>query len=389
MDFGEVKEGSVRVKTAEGAFYNPNMEFSRDISSLAVAALDGMLPEGKKLRICDGMSATGIRGIRYALENKNVESVTFIDMDKAACELTEENAKSNGLQDFAAFSGPQFRVVEDDINHHLYRGGEKFNFVELDPFGSPVPFIRSALLNLRASKHGFLSVTATDTAVLCGAHQKACIINYGARPMHTYFCHEAAVRVLAGHIVQVAAAMHLGIRPLFLLSKRHYVKGVFEVKKSASAAFDSMGRLGYSSFCPKCLAIKTMNKPFLSPRCAECGAGEDGSTSPMWGGPMWLGELHDSGVLERMQQANSERQYRNRVEIANTLLLMRQEMGMPAFYYDIHSVADHFNSMPKPFDKVVAALQDKGYTVSRTHFNDLAIKTDAPAKDVADAITVQ
>jgi tRNA (guanine26-N2/guanine27-N2)-dimethyltransferase len=293
------------------------------------------------------------------------------------------------LQDFAAFSGPQFKVVEDDINHHLYRGGEKFNFIELDPFGSPVPFIRSALLNLRASKHGFLSVTATDTAVLCGAHQKACIINYSARPMHTYFCHEAAVRILAGHVVQVAAAMHLGIRPLFLLSKRHYVKGVFEVKKSASAAFDSMGQLGYVSFCLKCLAIKTMNKPFLSSRCVECGAGEDGSTAPLWGGPMWLGELHDSGVLKRMQQANSERQYRNRVEIANTLLLMRQEMGMPMFYYDIHSVADHFRAMPKPFDRIVAALQDKGFTVSRTHFNNLAIKTDAPAKDVAEAITVQ
>ncbi|VVB73682.1 tRNA (guanine(26)-N(2))-dimethyltransferase [uncultured archaeon] len=409
MDFGEVKEGSARVRTAENAFYNPHMEFSRDFSSLAVAALDGALPDGAKLRICDGMSATGIRGIRYAIENRNVEAVTFVDMDKAACELTAENAKANGLQDFAALSSepekkstvqggadggraPIFRVVEDDINHHLYRGGEKFNFVELDPFGSPVPFIRSALLNLRASKHGFLSVTATDTAVLCGAHQKACIINYGARPLHTYFCHEAAVRVLAGHVVQVAAAMHLGIRPLFLLSKRHYVKGIFEVSKSASAAYDSMMRLGYVSFCPKCLAIKTMTKPMLPSICESCGAGgtgADGGSAPIWGGPMWLGELHDKGVLERMQQANSERRYGNRVEIANTLLLMRQEMGMPAFYYDMHAVADHFRAMPKPFDRIVAALQDKGYTVSRTHFNGLAIKTNAPAKDVADAITIQ
>jgi len=386
MDFGEVKEGSVRVRTAEGAFYNPHMEFSRDISSLAVAALDGMLPDGERLRICDGMSATGVRGIRYALENKNVEAVTFVDMDKAACELVEANAKSNGLQDFAAFSGPQFRVVEDDINHHLYRGGEKFNFVELDPFGSPVPFIRSALLNLRASKHGFLSATATDTAVLCGAHQKACLINYQAKPLHTFFCHEAAVRILAGHIVRVAAPLHIGIRPLMLLSKRHYVKGIFEAKKSASAALDSMNNLGYVSFCPKCLTVKTMNKPFLSPVCAECGAGADGSTAPIWGGPMWLGELHDSGVIDRMRKANSERQYKNRVEIANMLMLMKGEIGMPAFYYDVHSVADHFKRMPKPFDRIVSELQDKGFAVARTHFNELALKTDAPASTVRDAV---
>lgn len=397
MDFGEVKEGKVAVRTSEGTFYNPNMELSRDISSLAVAAV--RLPEVQKdkgeaiappkmqkLRICDGMSATGIRGIRYAVENSNVESVTFVDMDEKACELVAENAKRNGLQDFAAFSGPQFRVVADDINHHLYRGGEKFNFVELDPFGSPVPFIRSALLNLRASKNGILSVTATDTAVLCGAHQKACIINYQARPLHTFFCHEAAVRILAGHIVRVAASMHLGIRPLMLLSNRHYVKGIFEARKSASAALDSMNMLGYVSFCPKCLSIRTSFRPMLSSVCEECGAGADGGDAPIWGGPMWLGELHDKGTIERMQAANQERQYGNRTEIANMLMLMKGEIGMPAFYYDVHSVADHFGRTSRPFDQIVSSLQDKGFAVARTHFNRLALKTDAPAAAVADAV---
>lgn len=380
MDPREANEGSVKVKIAEGAFYNPHMELSRDISSLAVAALDGALPDNQKLRICDGMSATGIRGIRYAVENKNVESVTFIDMDKAACELTEENAKRNGLQDFAAFSGPHFRVMEDDINHHLYRGGEKFNFVELDPFGSPVPFIRSALLNLRASKRGILSVTATDTAVLCGAHHKACIINYGSRPLHTFFCHEAAVRILAGHIVRIAAPLHLGVKPLLLLSKRHYVKGIFEINKSAVSAFDSMSNIGYASFCPKCLAIKTMQNPMISQKCEDCGSIVN------WGGQLWLGELHDPNLLDKMQQINSERNYNNKTKIANLILQMRQELGMPQFYYDIHSVADHFGAMPKPFDKIVSELQDKGFVVSRTHFNELAIKTNAPAKEVVAAI---
>ena len=44
---------------------------------------------------------------------------------------------------------------------------DKFDIVDLDPYGSMVPFLYSALKALR--KGGLLCVTCTDTRVLCGS----------------------------------------------------------------------------------------------------------------------------------------------------------------------------------------------------------------------------
>ena len=42
----------------------------------------------------------------------------------------------------------------------------------VDPFGSPVPFIQSAIRGCR--RKGILAITATDTAPLAGAHAPKC-----------------------------------------------------------------------------------------------------------------------------------------------------------------------------------------------------------------------
>ena len=282
-----VTEGLARINLDKGIFFNPKMELCRDITSLAVSTL----PE---LTICDGMCATGIRGIRYALENDNVKHVTLVDMDENAITAATQNIIINNLD---------FPVVQADVNHFLYRGGEKFNFVELDPFGSPVPFIRSALLNLRASKEGYLSVTATDTAVLCGAQPKACQIYYGSRPLHNYFCHEAGARMLLSHITRVASPLELGIEPIITMSKHHYFKLILKVKKGAIPAFDSVKQQGYVSWCPHCFDTKTYPKPFISVECSVCG------NTIEWSGPIWLGDLFDKSTIERMKEENMLRDY--------------------------------------------------------------------------------
>jgi len=362
-----IKEGSIAAEIADGVFYNPNMEFSRDISSLAISSI----PE--KLIVCDGMSASGVRGIRYAKENDNVERVVFVDMDKKAIENVNENIKTNKIE-------ANSRVVEDDLNHFLYRGGERFNFVEVDPFGSPVPFIRSALLNLRASKSGYLSVTATDTAVLCGANSKACQIYYNSKPFHNSFCHESGIRILLSHIVRIASPLKLGIEPIVSLSKQHYMKVIVKVRKDAKHAFETIKKLGYASYCPQCFTIKTSTNPYLEKKCSACGHQTE------WGGPTWLSNLHNSENLDKMLAENKNREYSNRLELSKTIQLMQYEDEFPPFYYDIHALVDKIKISPPKFDTVIDELMSKGYKVGRTHFSVTAIKTDAPATEVVAAI---
>ena len=372
----QVQEGNVSIEVSENIFYNPFMEINRDLSSLAVGALDSI--NGlERLKICDGMAASGIRGLRYLVENDNVYSVTFVDGDSQACKLIEKNIKMN-VQSKTDYKRTQ--VVCDDINHHLYRGGEKYNFIELDPFGSPVPFIRAALLNLRASKIGVLSVTATDTAVLCGAHPKACVINYGAKPMHNSICHEVGIRILIAEIVRTAASMHLGITPLISISKRHYMKIIALVKKSANAAYESISKIGFVSMCQGCMDIKTYNKPTIPGKCTICSSNLD------WAGPLWLDQIFDSSIIQKMILLNELREYKNKKEIRTLLKIMQEESKMPPFYFDLHAIADHF-SFPSPkFEHVIKGLKEKGFSVSRTHFNPTAIKTTADAKEIIEII---
>lgn len=368
-----VQEGNARIKVRSSVFYNPYMELNRDISSLIVGALGEEFSDFSSLTVCDGMAASGLRGIRYGVENNNVKSITFVDGDENACRLIEENLNLNGLSSIS-------KVVHDDINHHLYRGGTKYNFVELDPFGSPVPFIRAALLNLRASKKGILSVTATDTIVLCGVHSKACIINYGAKPMRGPICHEVGLRIIIADIVRNAAPLHLGIKPVFSLSKRHYMKVITIVEKSAKSAYESMMKLGFVSMCQSCGNIKTYAKPNIDKKCQICGSQLD------WAGPLWLGEIENEKIIEKAISLNNDRNYNKKKEINSILSLLKSESSMPPFYFDLHAIADKYGTTSPKLEDVINSLKAKGFLASRTSFSPTAIKTNASIIEIANLL---
>lgn len=65
---------------------------------------------------------------------------------------------------------------------------QRFTVVDLDPYGSPAPFLDAALQGVVDG--GLLMVTCTDMAVLCGNHGETCYSKYGAYPVRAKFCHE-------------------------------------------------------------------------------------------------------------------------------------------------------------------------------------------------------
>ena len=58
--------------------------------------------------------------------------------------------------------------------------GQKFDIVDLDPFGSPVPFLDSAMRAVRDG--GLLCIVATDVSVFTGTERAACTPRYGVVP---------------------------------------------------------------------------------------------------------------------------------------------------------------------------------------------------------------
>ena len=156
----------------------------------------------------DALSATGLRSIRYALECDSLLPVKIIanDVSKKAIEAIEKNIETNDVKD---------KVVcnQDDASYDyilrfpdilfnsifrifMYRNRgfkSRFSIIDLDPYGSPAPFLDAAVQAL--ADGGLLMVTCTDMAVLCGNHSETCHAKYGSVCLKSKCCHEMVSRV--------------------------------------------------------------------------------------------------------------------------------------------------------------------------------------------------
>ena len=350
-----IEEGRAKITLAKGVFFNPEMELCRSLFSLAVGAAGG------KISVVDAMCASGARGLRYKLENKNVGKLALVDANRKAVACARKNALKNKVK---------CSVACMDANEFLRENA--FDFVELDPFGSPQPFLRDAARCLAANRGGFLSATATDVAVLCGAHHAACLKNYAAMPLNNEFCHESACRILAAAVAREFAPLNLAATPIFTLSHRHYVKVLFRAEEGAEKAVDAMKKIGYVSYCPACQWREGRRLP-LRKDCPHCGA------LLQFGGPLYLGAPWDSALVEKMILLNAERKGSKAKEIEKLLSTVRDEAKIASIgYYDLHVVAKKHGCRILPIDDAVEALHKAGFLASRTHFCPTAVRTDAP-----------
>ncbi len=358
-----ISEGLARIHLENGVFFNPEMELCRDVSSLAVGTL------GEKLSVCDGCCASGVRGIRYKLENRNIARVEFVDLSEKACKLAKKNIRANKLRACS--------VHCEDLNLFLYK--KNFDLLEIDPFGSPVPYLYAALRSFARVREGVLSVTATDMAVLCGAHPSACLKNYQARPIDNEFCHEIAARILLGKVARTASEFNLGIEPLLTFSHQHFIKIFVRVRKGAKYAVESMRALGYVSYCGACLNREARKGVVVREMCA-CGKKFD------FAGPLWLGKLEDAGFVRKMEKLNAARAYRNKRKIASLLALIREEAEMPPTYFDMHKICEKMKCTPPKLESAIARLRERGFRVTKTHFRENCVRTDADVKEVKKAV---
>jgi tRNA (guanine26-N2/guanine27-N2)-dimethyltransferase len=378
-----VKEGKVRVVVPKleafkkqpsdyapskaPVFYNPVMELNRDIAILASQAYHRMV--NREISICEPLTSSGIRGVRFAAEVHGVKKVVISDINERAFKLAKHNVRINGLEECIT-------VKHKDGNCLLSCHGaprKRFDIVDVDPFGSPVPYLDSAIRAMR--NKGLLAATATDLAPLCGVHAKACVRKYGGKPLRTEYCHELAIRLLAGCIATLAAKHDIGIRVVFSHSTDHYIRVYAEIAYGAKKADESIKNLGYVLHCFNCFHREAMQSPFNQrvEKCPECGSKMDCA------GPLWLGKIFDKQFCEVMAQENMHVAFRNSVKIAKLMALAREEAEAPATYYVIDKIS---NKLSLPVPSVAAMLRilhDEGFQAFPTHFNSRGIRTDASA----------
>jgi len=347
-------------------FYNPVMELNRDISVLALQSYQRRI--GREISICEPLTSSGVRGVRFAVEIRGVARVAVNDISNRAVNVAKHNVELNDVR-------KRVKVTHREANCLLSCHGiprQRFDVVDLDPFGSPVPYLDSAIRALR--NEGLLALTATDLACLCGVHTRACIRKYGGRPLRTEYCHELAVRLVAGCAAELAAKREIGIRVGFCHSTAHYVRIYAEIGHGVKKADESLRNMGYVLHCFNCLHREAVTTLFgRSVACPECGSRMDSA------GPLWLGRVFDKRLCETMAEENEHRAFKNSSAIAKMLSLTVGEAETPPTYYVLDKLSAKLGLPAPSVAGILFALKEKGYSAVPTHFNSRGIRTNVPA----------
>ncbi|MDP3640025.1 MAG: tRNA (guanine(10)-N(2))-dimethyltransferase, partial [Nanoarchaeota archaeon] len=205
-------------------FYNPVMASQRNLTILFL----NVFPK-RNMVVADPLAGTGIRTLRFLKELKRgkIKKILVNDLKENFLKTFENNLRKNKLQTAPVHASSQ------DANIFLLEQ-ERLDYVDLDPFGSPNPFISAALARL--SRGGILAVTATDTAALTGTYPSVTKRKYWATSQRNSLMHETGLRILIRKIQLHGTQFDRALIPKLAYSKEHYFRIFFQVVKGKQQA---------------------------------------------------------------------------------------------------------------------------------------------------------
>ena len=380
------------------------------------------------LRVLDALSASGLRAMRYTKEVPGVRTVVANDLDEGAVAAMRENLRRNGIEEGGAVEA---HVGDAAALMHASRppAGERFDVVDLDPYGTAAPFLDSAVQAV--AEGGMLMVTCTDLAVLCGTYPEACFAKYGAYSHKGKYCHEAALRIVLGcvdshanrHkryvapppcaqfgaqfgaiILKPYASPHRYVVPLLCAHINFYVRLFVRVYTSPSLVKRAPTKRAYVYQCASCeaFALQPVARlaahangsdkivagagPPVDRHCAHCGGVHH------VGGPLWSAPLHDAPFVERLQARLAAQAGAGDDALASTKQLngllsnVLEELPDVPLFTQLSAMCSTLHVTCPTLVAVVSALMRQGHRVSRSHTDPMAIKTDAPMAAVWDVL---
>ncbi|XP_042341042.1 tRNA (guanine(26)-N(2))-dimethyltransferase [Plectropomus leopardus] len=431
-----VKEGkaSILFPSANEVFYNPVQEFNRDLTCAVITefARDLLAQRGVKvlvpgekermvvslseetneadaqteekngaeepavtatvgekcesgLRVLEGLAASGLRSVRFALEVPGLQSVTANDFSTKAAALIARNAQYNGVSHLLQASCRDASM----LMYEMRGKKERYDVIDLDPYGSPASFLDAAVQAV--SEGGLLCVTCTDMAVMAGNSGETCYSKYGSVSIKAKYCHEMALRIILHSLDQRAGVYQRYIQPLLSVSVDFYIRvfvrvftGQVKVKNSASKQALVYNCVGCGSFYLQRMGRRTSNGkhmkysaatgPPVGPECEHCGQRHQ------LGGPIWAEPIHDMAFVQKVLSAVSGNPSRfgTSKRIEGMLSMVTEELEDVPLYYTVDSLSSTIHCNTPPLLQFRSALLHAGHRVSLSHACKNAIKTDAP-----------
>lgn len=341
------------------AFYNPEAKISRDIGIAVISSLGR-----KNLRMADVLGGTGARTVRSLKEApKNTIKEIFInDINPKAVNLIKKNIKSNKLS--------KIKVSNNEATLFMM-GLNMVDYIDIDPFGSPVPFLDTAMRRL--ANNGILAVAATDTAALTGSSFAACVRKYNARPLYGEMMHEIGMRILIKKVQEIGAQHEKALIPIYCHSTKHYMRAYFKCEAGAEKAKDVLHNHGFVHYCHRCLSRHTskFNEPKL---CCDI--------SMEVAGPLWLGDLWDSKLAKKV--AKFCEVYPESKDLAKTI---EKESEISSFGTFSLPKISSILSKNAPKQKDLLDSLNKENKAALSHFGRECVRTNASLEEIKKLFT--
>lgn len=393
-------------------FHNVAMANNRTRSTLllGLAIRNKWLLKNGRLRILDGLAASSVRSRRWLneLPQELTKQIEIVSVDR------NEDSISWALSNHEKYppknaESSQLLIQKGDLRQIVYSGG--WQWIDIDPYGSPVPFLDSAMQNL--ARKAILQVSATDTAALCGTYPQVTRRRYAAYAVNDTVAHDTAMRILLGNIALCAARHERSIEPLISVFDGHHTRVSVLVtpgKKNASNVYENLGwrvnepdskiidasiKAGLHSFGCSDIPQPRAFLPYNSP--PESLA--NGKVS----GPLWTGPLAKEEVLEELTEGYalemcgiSKKRDAKIISLAGWKDedLEKSNKGVVRSIEKLHQSKDAVNTnglvtvdeLPQWIDiggppspkKLIAALKKKGFKASISVISTPAIQTNAP-----------
>ncbi len=324
----------------DAPFYNPAMRTNRDLSVHAAQAWRTL--RGRDLDAADVLAGSGARSLRWATETTGLQ-VHANDADPKAVDAIRRGAEHNGV-DVAVTHGPA----------HRFLAARRYDIVDIDPYGSPTPFLDAAV---QATRHdGLLCITATDTAALCGRFPRVCSRRYGAT--HRLHKHpwraEVGLRILAATAIQAAGRFDRAATPILSVFGGHWMRIMLQIQDGRQRADRLQKRLGW-------IESRDGRGAFAPGPVAE-GAG-----------PAWTGPLHDRSFVQALQAVAAPRAPKTEA----LLPVLAEEADAPPFWIDLGDARRSMGVDGPRRGALIEALRRSGCQATRTHLSPEGVRTDA------------
>ena len=360
------EEGQARFQVGD-AFYNPQSKLVRDLGILAATVYR---QEHGILKVLDALAGCGVRSLRYYLES-NADYLYINEGNPQLNSLLQQNLKRAIRHSFA--TAPNHYQLTHQDAHRLFfrcdRERDYYDLVDVDCFGSAVPYLNSMLWATKIG--GLMYLTSTDGRTLTGHPPEKTVQTYNAIARSHPAIQEQALRILIGATQQQAATKNLGVEPIFSLFTGQTYRVMLRL---VSKPRINANNYGFLSYCHGCGNYQTFSWRKLNQISCVCN-----NSAITVSGAMWLGKLHDRQQLERFIALAQKFNWQKIVELLN---LMQGEIDFPPYFYTLREIGSRGKlDLPKR-SHLIAALKDKGYSAAATHIEPQGIKTNARMEDI-------